>query len=160
MFRTQIWIWQYIRRDTTRPRAIEICDDRQEDWKMNQAAHIYERDLRNHRRKLRRQKEIRRTFILAGITLVLVLGFTLSYRALLSQANTDLEDITYKYYTSIQIEPGDTLWTLADRYADKEHYASQDQYIEEVMRMNHLAGEDICAGNYLILPYYSAQFLK
>lgn len=127
---------------------------------MSQTTHIYERELRNRRQKLRRQKEIRRPFILAGITIVLVLGFTLSYHALLSQANTELGDITYKYYTCVQIEPGDTLWTLADRYADKEHYASQEQYITEVMRMNHLAGEDICAGNYLILPYYSAEFVK
>ena len=127
---------------------------------MNQATYIYERDLRNHQRKLRRQKEIRRVFILAGIAVVLVLVFTLSYHALLSQANTELGDVSYKYFTSVQIEPGDTLWTLADRYADKEHYVSQDQYIAEVMSMNHLDDENIYAGNYLILPYYSADFIK
>ena len=127
---------------------------------MSQATHIYERDLRNHQRKLRRQKEIRRIFILTGIAVILILGFTLSYHTLLSQANTELEDISYKYYTSVQVEPGDTLWILADRYADKEHYASQDQYIAEVMSMNHLVDEDIYAGNYLILPYYSADFIK
>lgn len=127
---------------------------------MNQATYIYERDLRNHQRKLRRQKEIRRVFILAGIAVVLVLVFTLSYHALLSQANTELGDVSYKYFTSVQIEPGDTLWTLADRYADKEHYVSQDQYIVEVMSMNHLDDENIYAGNYLILPYYSADFIK
>ncbi len=127
---------------------------------MSQATHIYERALRNQRRKRRRQKEIRRLFILTGIAVVLILSFTLSYHALLSQASTELGDGSYKYYTCIRIEPGDTLWTLADRYADKEHYVSQNQYITEVIRMNHLAGEDICAGNYLILPYYSAEFVK
>lgn len=127
---------------------------------MSRATYIYERDLRNYQRKLRRQKEIRRIFILTGIAVVLVLGFTLSYHALLSQANTELVDVSYKYYTSVQIEPGDTLWTLADRYADKEHYVSQDQYIAEVMSMNHLDDENIYAGNYLILPYYSADFIK
>lgn len=127
---------------------------------MNQATYMNERDLKNYRRKLRRQREIRRIFILAGITIMLVLGFALSYHALLSHASTELEDITYKYFTSIQIEPGDTLWGLADRYADREHYASRDQYIEEVMTMNHLSGEELSAGSYLILPYYSPEFIK
>ncbi len=127
---------------------------------MNRTAYIRERDLRNYQRKLRRQKEIRRMFILMGIAVVLVMFFTLSYHVLLTHANTGLEDVFYKYYTSVQIEPGDTLWSLADKYADCEHYASQEQYITEVMNMNHLTGEDICAGNYLIIPYYSTEFVK
>ena len=127
---------------------------------MSQITYIRERELRNYQRKLRRQKEIRRTFILTGITFVLVMVFTLSYHALLTHANTELENISYKYYTSVQIQPGDSLWSLADRYADCEHYASQEQYITEVMNMNHLTGEDIYAGNYLILPYYSTEFVQ
>lgn len=138
----------------------DLRTSRREDYRMNQTAHIYERYYKNQQRKRQRQKEIRRGFILTGIAAVLVLGFTLSYHALLSQANTELEEVSYKYYTSVRIEPGETLWALADRYADREHYASQDQYIDEVMRMNHLAGEEICAGHYLILPYYSTEFIK
>ncbi len=127
---------------------------------MSQTTYIRERDLRNYQRKLRRQKEIRRMFILTGIAVVLVVFFALSYHAMLTHANTELEDVSYKYYTSVQIEPGDTLWSLADRYADREHYVSQEQYITEVMNMNHLTREDICAGNYLIIPYYSTEFVK
>ncbi|MDE5891572.1 MAG: LysM peptidoglycan-binding domain-containing protein, partial [Acetatifactor sp.] len=57
-------------------------------------------------------------------------------------------------------EPGDTLWSLADRYADQEHYTSRDQYIAEVMTMNHMSSEELSAGNYLILPYYSPEFVR
>lgn len=127
---------------------------------MNQTTYMSDRELRNYRRKCRRQREIRRMFILTGIAVVLVLGFALSYHAILSHANTEIEDVSYKYYTSIQIEPGDTLWSLADKYADQEHYASRDQYITEVMSMNHMSSEDISAGSYLILPYYSPEFIK
>ncbi len=127
---------------------------------MNQTAQIYDRYFKNQQRKRQRQKEIRRSFILTGIAVVLVLSFTLSYHALLSQANTELEETSYKYFTSVRIEPGETLWALADRYADRAHYATQAQYIDEVMRMNHLAGEEICAGNYLIVPYYSTEFVQ
>lgn len=127
---------------------------------MSQAIYIRERELKNYHRKLRRQREVRRTFILTGITFVLVLAFTLSYRALLTHANTDLGNTSYKYYTSVQVQPGDTLWDLADRYAGGEHYESQAQYITEVMNMNHLTEETICAGDYLIIPYYSEEFVQ
>ena len=127
---------------------------------MNQTTYIRERELKNYRRKLRRQREIRRTFTLAGLTFILVLAFTLSYHALLANANTEFKDISYKYYTSVQVQPGDTLWDLADKYADSEHYDSHAQYIAEVMNMNHLTEENICAGYYLILPYYSTEYVK
>lgn len=127
---------------------------------MSQAAHLYERDMRNRQRKLRRQREVRRTCILAGIAIVLALIFALSYHAILSHANSEIGDIAYKYFTSVQVEPGDTLWKLAERYADQEHYASRDQYIAEVMAMNHLTDEAISAGSYLILPYYSLEFIQ
>ena len=127
---------------------------------MNQTTYMSDRELRNYLRKRRRQREIRRIFLLTGIAVVLVLGLALSYHALLSHANTEIGDISYKYFTSIQIEPGDTLWGLADRYADQEHYASRDQYITEVMIMNHMSSEDLSAGSYLILPYYSPEFIE
>lgn len=127
---------------------------------MSQTAYLYERDMRNHQRKLRRQREVRRTCILAGIAIVLALIFALSYHAILSHANSEIGDIAYKYFTSVQVEPGDTLWKLAGQYADREHYASREQYIAEVMAMNHLADEAISAGSYLILPYYSLEFIQ
>lgn len=127
---------------------------------MRETVYGFDREQRNYYRKVRRQREIRRKFILTGIAVVLVLIFTLSYHALISQANTGMEDVSYKYFTSIQIKAGDTLWSLADRYADELHYASQDQYIAEVMEINHMTDEDIYVGNYLIVPYYSAEFVK
>lgn len=127
---------------------------------MREAAYGLNREQRNYCRKIRRQRELRRKFILAGISLMLVLFFALSYHVLISQANTGMEDISYKYFTSVQIQAGDTLWSLADRYADEMHYASQEQYITEVMEINHLTDEAIYAGNYLIVPYYSAEFMK
>lgn len=127
---------------------------------MSNTTFMNDRELRNYWRKRKRQREIRRIFVLAGIAVVLALGFALSYHALLSHANTEIDNLSYKYFTSIQVEPGDTLWSLADRYADQEHYASRDQYIAEVMAMNHMSGEELSAGSYLILPYYSPEFIK
>ncbi len=67
-------------------------------------------------------------------------------------------DVPYKYYTSIRIEEGDTLWSIADTYYDPS-YEEITSYIEEVRSMNHLLSEDdIHAGQYLTIPYYSGSF--
>ena len=84
--------------------------------------------------------------------------FAFSYYSLTSAASTDTDDISYKYFTNIQVDAGDTLWSIADEYADGEHYASNKEYIAEVKRMNKLKGDDIIAGQYLIIPYYSSEF--
>ena len=63
---------------------------------------------------------------------------------------------TYKYYTSIEVQKGDTLWTIAQQYADDDaDYAS---YIEEVKEMNQLTSDTIHAGEYLTVSYSSNEF--
>ena len=63
------------------------------------------------------------------------------------------EDASYKYYTSIMVESGDTLWSIALENMTPE-YERIEEYINEVRRLNHLCGDNICAGEYLILPRY------
>ena len=69
-----------------------------------------------------------------------------------SQSKASNEVNTYKYYTSIEVQKGDTLWTIAQQYAgDDADYAS---YIEEVKDMNQLTSDTIHAGEYLTVSYY------
>lgn len=65
------------------------------------------------------------------------------------------KDSRCKYYKSIVIEKGDTLWTIADQYISEE-YSSKPDYIDEVKHMNNLVSDEIHAGNYLVIPYYGA----
>lgn len=62
----------------------------------------------------------------------------------------------YKYYTSIRVESGDTLWSIADRYLC-EQTGSHDDYIREVMQMNGLKSSDIHTGESLTVFYYSTE---
>jgi hypothetical protein len=65
----------------------------------------------------------------------------------------------YKYYTSVQLEYGDTLWKVADRYMDSEFY-NHISYIEEVKSINHIHDEnEVMAGKMLIIPYYSTDYI-
>ena len=58
-----------------------------------------------------------------------------------------------KYYTSIQIREGDTLWSLAKEYGAGSGRDTVD-YIRELQQINRLSGDTILAGNYLTVIYY------
>lgn len=72
-------------------------------------------------------------------------------------SNAKQDHNMYKYYTSVRVEDGDSLWSIAVEYSDVDSYASYTEYIDEVKQINHISGDDIHAGEYLTIPYYSAQ---
>ena len=57
-----------------------------------------------------------------------------------------------KYYKTITIQPGDTLWSIAGEY--KLSSCSTKDYVEELMVMNDLSSDNITAGMKLIITYY------
>lgn len=63
-------------------------------------------------------------------------------------------DVQNRYYTSIQVEPGDNLWKIASRYSQGSSY-SIPEYVEELKRMNGLTDGHIHAGEYLTIVYFS-----
>ena len=93
-----------------------------------------------------------------GLTLCLIILLTITFGGFLSKAKDKKEDVTYyKYYTNIEIQPGDTLWDLADEYL--EHYKSKEAYIQEVSQLNSIRNGKIISGQNLIMPYYSTEYL-
>jgi len=120
-----------------------------------------DRELRAYKRNKRRQREIRRRCLTIIATVCLVLIGALSYHAIQSNASTGQEEINFKYYKNITVQYGETLWDIADDYMDQDEYRNKAQYIAEVKNMNHL--DDACsikAGQKLIVPYYSNEFVK
>jgi len=70
-----------------------------------------------------------------------------------ASAGTTTHD-SEKYYKSVTIQSGDTLYTIADAYISTE-YKNKEQYINEVKKINYILEEDtIQAGNNIIIPYY------
>lgn len=65
----------------------------------------------------------------------------------------------YKYYTSIQVQKGDTLWNIANEYISAE-YVCIDDYIQEVCEINHITEGEIHSGQYLTIPYYSNKYVE
>lgn len=72
-------------------------------------------------------------------------------------ANAGTKDsVRYKYYTSIEIENGGSLWDIAEEYSSVE-YESLEAYIDEVKEINHMDSDLVYAGSYLCIPYYSSE---
>lgn len=98
--------------------------------------------------------------IIAILTLLIILGGVLlgsSWSdARRSQASAD--HTIYKYYTTVTIEDGDTLWTLADAYMD-DQYQNKREFIAEVKQLNQIDENRIHEGTQLVIPYYSAEYL-
>lgn len=61
-----------------------------------------------------------------------------------------------KYYKSVCVESGDTLWTIADDYIQNLNIDKLD-YIEEICELNQIDGDHIQAGEYIVVAYYSKE---
>lgn len=70
-----------------------------------------------------------------------------------------LAEPSYKYYTNIRVQKGDTLWDIAQLYITDD-YRDVHDYIEEVCSINHITGDEIRDGQYITVPYYSNVYLK
>ena len=101
--------------------------------------------------------ERKRIAVISIFTFCLITVLALTFGSFLSKAEKkEAGPVYYKYYTSIEIQPGDTLWDLADDYL--EHYESKQTYIDEVRQLNSLTESKIISGQSLILPYYSTEY--
>ena len=127
----------------------------------NSTLHISKWDKRIRDNKRRRKAEIRRHVFQLIFAIGLIGIVIFGVNSVVSKAGNIKEDkISVKYYKNICVERGETLSSIANDYADKAHYDTIDQYIREVMYMNHLKdADDIPAGYYLIVPYYSDELL-
>lgn len=117
-----------------------------------------EQRIRDNR--IRRNKELRHHFVMCLLTFALIISFASIFFSLRIKAQEQNEEIYYKYYKSVVVEEGDTLWQYAKMYGNTPNYNSPDDYIKEVIRINSLAKDSITTGQYLILPYYSSEFVS
>ncbi len=95
-----------------------------------------ERRIRNN--KIRRQRQLRRHILISVLTLCLAIAFAFGISSFQANAKASSETIEMKYYTSIIVSYGDSLWTIAEEYMGS-HYDCAEDYIDEVIHMNSIA---------------------
>lgn len=120
---------------------------------------FWEREYRiiENRQRRKRQLRVRLTLLLSVLAILTGSGL-LGGRMILAAQEKDIP-VRYKYFTSIPVKEGDTLWSLASVYTegDKE---SRIDFMREVIRMNHMLDDRLQAGDWLIIPYYSEEFRR
>lgn len=116
--------------------------------------------LRFYRCMLRLRRERRRRILISMFAMLIMTCVIMTGSMLYSSIRTQAGN-GFKYYTSVTIQSGETLWSLADEYVDYDYYKDKNLYISEVCSINHL-DEDctITTGQILIVPYYSDEYWK
>ena len=114
------------------------------------AAAAHRQSIRAIRRKRAAKRQLITALILFFTVLASVLIISNCLRANQVKASSwKAENI---YYKTVEVEEGDTLWDLADRYMGEKSFSRQE-YIEQVKELNHLIGDTIESGAYLMVPY-------
>ena len=116
---------------------------------------INEREKRVQFMRRRRVAKCRMTLLLTSV-LVITIGSIICGSIFSSAKNTEADALQYKYYKSIVIEEGDSLWSIAKEYQPDE-YVSTQEYINEVKQLNGLTSETIHAGQNLLVVYYDTE---
>lgn len=112
---------------------------------------------RIRRNRIRRQRQLRRRLSLFAAAVLLTLS--MAGGGFIVRAREVSPDPVYKYYTSIRIEEGDSLWSIAAAYKNGS-FESRQEFLQEVIQINHLLDSEIRQGDYLIIPYYSSEFRR
>lgn len=115
-----------------------------------------ERRIRNN--KIRRQRQLRRNILMMCFSFVLVATLSVGGFALSSKAQDKEDVILYRYYTNVEVQYGMELSDIAEQYYCEDKYNNMKEYISDIMMINGMYEEEILPGNYVIIPYYSAEF--
>lgn len=98
---------------------------------------------------------MRKSFILLALLVVMVVSGSFGNNLMQVMAKEEESVRYHKYYTSIRLEEGDTLWTIAEQYGIHSG-KPREEYVRELRSMNSLLDDTIHAGNYLTVSYYKA----
>lgn len=108
----------------------------------------------------KRNKGKRKSTFLSGIiSLLLVIICSCFFGSFFSSAHDERsseDSPKEKYYTSIEIKKGDSLWKIAEEHITDE-YDSIYEYIDELISINHMdiiSADMIQEGDYLTIAYY------
>ena len=102
-----------------------------------------------HRQINRHYRQL--VLFLCGVITVLIVLLCTSKNSV-AQA----DEMVIATYQSQVIQPGDTLWTLAEEYRLPD--MTTEEYMIEIRRINQLNSNELVSGEYLILPIYVYEY--
>lgn len=126
----------------------------------NDPRYFSKSEVRIRANKLRRQRIFRRqVMILLSVVALLLFSFLFFSNTISTDAQSEDYAPEFKYYTTVTIHTGDTLWSIASEHFSPDHYDDLSSYIGEICSINKLSLDSVVnAGECLIVPYYEADF--
>ena len=117
-------------------------------------------EIRIQQNKIRRQRIVRRQYFLLGLTIALVIFlFAFIGTTVMSSAQSDEYEPSFKYYKTVTVHSDETLWNIANANFSEDNYDNLNEYIGEICTINAISDPDtINAGEDIVVPYYSAEF--
>lgn len=109
-------------------------------------------------RHTRQRKVLKRRFAVV-MTSICMLAAICVFGSMIftdAKAETDNHETVYKYYKSIEIKSGDTLWSIANEYKSED--CTTQEYISEVKSLNGLATDNIQDSQHLMIVYYDTEY--
>ena len=96
---------------------------------------------------------LKKSFLVMIMVFIMLLSGFFGRSLMYVMAEEAISPSPEKYYTSIHLEEGDTLWSIAQTYySDSEE--SIEEYVRELRQINSLSDNHIDAGHYLTIRYY------
>lgn len=108
----------------------------------------------------KRRREVSRRRSLLGLTalfFILALSIFTGSNFAAAHGNSQEEPVRHKYYRSIEVQSGDTLWDIAEKYADQNH-SDIHTYVKEMKEINQLQSDEIQDSQFLTVAYYDSDF--
>lgn len=100
----------------------------------------------------KRQQHARRRMIMLLATILFITIGSIGFGSSFSDAHESKGEQTI-VYKSIMIQPGDTLWEIAQEYKTNNYESTQD-YVDELKRLNSLESDLIQESRYLTVACY------
>lgn len=97
-------------------------------------------------------------FIFKFLTSVVVIAMIVVFVLALGKNNSIQagESIEYnKYFKSVEVNSGDTLWSIAKECIPENSSIDIRNYVKEVQQINSLNDDNITSGMNLVVPYYA-----
>ncbi len=117
-------------------------------------------EIRIRANKARRQRIFKRQISLIIILITLALfTFIFMGASIYTDAQSDTYEPEFKYYTTVTVHAGDSLWSIASEHYSEDHYNNLNCYITGICTLNRMDTDSrLNAGESLIIPYYSKEY--
>lgn len=113
-------------------------------------------DMKRHKMNARKRQMRRRRGMLVAAILCMIITGGVAFGSLLVDAhNEKTSPATYQYYKSITIQPGDTLWTIAQEYKGT---TDTDSYVKEIKQLNGMKNDCLKESQKLMIIYYDTEY--